>query len=750
MTKRLDGILYQFDLTENRFIYLEGEAMRVSGYPAKNFISGKLKWSEIIYKQDIKLFKKKREQLFKKKNHTANLIYRILHKNGSIRWIRDIAKLTKIDNHHVVNGILYDISEMIEEKERSKKVEFQFKSAVDNSPNIIFTVDRNLNFVYLNAAAEKVFGNLEKLDSKKVSNFISSPIIIKRKKYENDYVKKLVDEIYKGKKFKDVEIKYKDRNGKEIITIARIYPKLTHDGKIETCVFANTDITIRKQKEEKLRAIEKTIEYAHDPIFWVNSKGQIIYANKSACKELGYTKKELLSKTVFDIDPHVKKENWEQHWEKSIERRSYTFETEHKTRDGTIIPVEISVTSFEYNGEIIHSDIVRDISDRKKYEKEIIEAKEKAEANETKFKAAFYTSPDAVNINKLNGEYVEINEGFTRLTGYTEKDVIGKLSSEINIWAIPEDRDKLIAGLMKNGIVENLESLFRAKDGTLIPALMSAKIIYLKNEPHILSITKAIVERKQYENQLLIAKEKAEHSEKLKSAFLAQISHEIRSPLNRILGYVSLIKDFIVENLPEKTNESNEYFNGIEISSQRLIRTIDLILNMAELQTKSYQPLFKEFDLYERLLLLYNEYQNFASVKNLNFELKKKTDDTKILGDEYSVVQIFANLIDNAIKYTEKGSVKIIIDRNKRNQLFVDVADTGIGMSDEFQRELFKPFMQEEIGYSRKYEGNGLGLALVKNYCNINGAIITLKSKKNKGSIFRVVFNRRDFNIDST
>ncbi len=750
LLKNLEGISYQYDLTEKRFIYLKGESKRITGRPADDFISGKVKWRDIVHHHDVKLFEDALQKLLKKKNHTADFIYRILHKDGSTRWIRDLSKLTKVGNHRVINGILFDVSNIILHKGKPKIVEFQFKSAIDNSPNIIFTADRNMNFVYLNNSARKVFGSLKKLKSKKVTDFILPPIIIDGKKHAKSYLKKMVREACTGKKFINIELKYKDRNGKEIITIARIYPEFTYDGKIEACVFANTEITNSKSQENELRALERAIEYSHDPIFWVNSKGQVIYVNKSACKKLGYTKKELLSKTVFDIDPHVKKESWEQHWKRTVARMSYTFETQHKTKNGEIIPVEISVTSFEYNGEIIHSDIVRDISDRKRYEIELIKAKEKAEENETKFKAAFYTSPDAVTINKLNGEYVEINEGFTQWTGWTEKDVIGKLSSEINIWAIPEDREKLIAGLKKNGTVENLESLFRAKDGTLIPALISARIIYLKNIPHILSVTRAIVERKQYESQLLIAKEKAEHSEKLKSAFLAQISHEIRSPLNRILGYVSLIKDFITDNLPEKMNESNKYFDGIEISSKRLIRTIDLILNMSELQTKSYEPLFKEFDIYERLLLLYNEYQNFARVKNLNFELKGKTDDTRIIGDEYSIVQILANLIDNAIKYTEEGKVSIIVDRDKRAQLFVDVADTGIGMSEEFRKELFKPFMQEEIGYSRKYEGSGLGLALVKNYCSINGAIITVKSKKNKGSIFRVVFNRRDFSIDST
>ncbi|HPS85577.1 MAG TPA: PAS domain S-box protein [Spirochaetota bacterium] len=122
--------------------------------------------------------------------------------------------------------------------------------------------------------------------------------------------------------------------------------------------------------------------------------------------------------------------------------------------------------------------------------------------SEEKYRAAFMTSPDAVNINGMDGMYVDINDGFTKLTGYTRDDVIGVLSSEIDIWSRPEDRVKLIKGLTESGSVENLESLFRCKDGSTKTALMSARIIKLKNEPHILSITRDISERKEFERKI--------------------------------------------------------------------------------------------------------------------------------------------------------------------------------------------------------------------------------------------------------
>ncbi len=139
---------------------------------------------------------------------------------------------------------------------------------------------------------------------------------------------------------------------------------------------------------------------------------------------------------------------------------------------------------------------------------ELFFAHEKTIESEEKYRAAFMTSPDSININRLDGLYIDINEGFTALTGYTREDVIGKLSSEIEVWAIPEDREKLVEGLEKNGVMENLESIFRCKDGTLKTGLMSARVININNEPHILSVTRDITKKKEIEERVKSSEER--------------------------------------------------------------------------------------------------------------------------------------------------------------------------------------------------------------------------------------------------
>lgn len=252
------------------------------------------------------------------------------------------------------------------------------------------------------------------------------------------------------------------------------------------------------------------------------------------------------------------------------------------------------------------------------------------------------------------------------------------------------------------------------------------------------SLQNDIKERKIIEQELKNAIDRVEKSEKIKSEFLAQMSHEIRTPINTILSFSGLIKD----ELSQFADEELSYgFSGIQSAGKRLIRTIDLILNMSDFQlgTQDYIP--KEIEICEDILdKLIVEYKVQVNEKKLNLEIINNSKDNKIIADSYSVHQIFANLIDNAIKYTNEGSIVIECNRNENDNLEVIITDTGVGISEEYLPKIFDEFSQEVMGYTREFEGNGLGLALVKRYCELNNAEILVKSKKGEGTKFTVKF----------
>ncbi|MCK9425704.1 MAG: ATP-binding protein [Ignavibacteriaceae bacterium] len=370
-------------------------------------------------------------------------------------------------------------------------------------------------------------------------------------------------------------------------------------------------------------------------------------------------------------------------------------------------------------------------------------------------------------------------EEFTNLTATTDSRLVVSLFSE----CIP---DLIILDLMMphlNGfqVLEQLKGLIPA--GTYLPILVltadvnpNAKQIALAGgasdflskpfdlievDLRIKNLLKTRFLHQQLENQnqileekvkmrtkelemtnreLIEAKEKAEQSDILKSEFLNQMSHEIRTPLNAIVGNADYLNNSFGEKMDADTRDC---FEGIDLASKRIIRTVDLILNTAELQTSGYEPHLEKVDLnFEILYKLYLEHQLSAKQKGLKLMYTCKEIDANVTVDRYSITQIFANLIDNAINYTKNGEIAIQIRKNKTGNVMVEVKDTGIGITKEFLPRIFKPFTQEEQGFTRSYEGNGLGLTLVKRYCEINNAVIEVESEKNVGSTFRVTFSR--------
>jgi signal transduction histidine kinase len=241
------------------------------------------------------------------------------------------------------------------------------------------------------------------------------------------------------------------------------------------------------------------------------------------------------------------------------------------------------------------------------------------------------------------------------------------------------------------------------------------------------------------EQELKAALEKAKESKQLKEYFLAQISHEIRSPLNVIVGYSELIAEELKEvDRPDLLS----ILRSVKNSSKRLYRTFDLLLNMSQIQTGGYEARFEKIDILSILKIIFTEYESIAEEKGLSIILNNLSMSPAIARcDHYSITQVFINLIDNAIKYTKAGTVEIKLYRNNTNEVCVDISDSGKGMSKEFIDNLFTPFTQEEMGYTRRFDGTGLGLAISKNFADLNNAKIKVTSEPNIGTTFTIILN---------
>lgn len=262
----------------------------------------------------------------------------------------------------------------------------------------------------------------------------------------------------------------------------------------------------------------------------------------------------------------------------------------------------------------------------------------------------------------------------------------------------------------------------------------SSDIYMMENISEFIAIA---LRNKLIEEELIKAKEMAEKSNKLKSEFLAQMSHEIRTPVSAIFCFADLIKSGLGDRISEDIEIG---FEAIANGSKRLMRTIDLILDMSSIQTGNYEPKIQRINLNKVLRDVILEFSPQLEKKDVSINYYENSSESVINGDPYTVTNIFVNLIDNAIKFTNYGEITVKVSSGK-NKTVVDISDTGIGISEEYSKNLFAPFSQEEQGYTRRYDGTGLGLALVKKYCELNNADIKVKSEKDRGSTFSVTFN---------
>ena len=359
--------------------------------------------------------------------------------------------------------------------------------------------------------------------------------------------------------------------------------------------------------------------------------------------------------------------------------------------------------------------------------------------SEEQFRLLFNIAPIGMVITTPERNIQKVNKAFESTLGYNSSELLNMTTEDLTYY---EDRERIrkiyrdfLSGKWDN---KTSEIRFVRKDAQIIDVIVRTTIYRDEEGKPALFIEQVIdiTEQNRMQKDLLIAKEKAEESDRMKSAFLAQMSHEIRTPLNVILAASSIFEEEVKEHLDE---DSRQVVDSVKSAGKRLMRTIDLILNMSAVQTGKYEPKLESLMLNDELRNLVEEFKPLCLEKNIGLAFKSHLEEAQIKADKYTFEQIFQNLISNAIKYTRQGRVDVVVF--KTDKIFVEIKDTGIGMSKEYLEKLFIPFSQEIVGQKREFEGNGLGLALVKKYVEINNAAIKVESEKNKGSTFTVIFN---------
>ena len=367
--------------------------------------------------------------------------------------------------------------------------------------------------------------------------------------------------------------------------------------------------------------------------------------------------------------------------------------------------------------------------------------RDRVEASERKLKTIFKATPDILSIMRVDtGVFVDVNDAFERITGYPREEVIGKTTLDIGLVPDTAQREEFYRRLNENGEVHDLELTIKSREGEEKILLMSAEILEIEGDTLLVAHSKDITSRKDAERDLVEAKKTAEQANLAKSQFLAKMSHEIRTPMNGILGMTELALE------TASTDEEREYLQIVKDSGLSLLTIINDILDISKVEAGKLEMVQEEFSLGKMAGSLLNSLVPIAEKKNLALTsfIDPSVPD-RLIGDESRIRQILYNLLGNALKFTEKGEIRLEIKpspgpedppRGDRIELYCAVSDTGVGISKDLHDRIFEDFKQIDNTFARKYSGTGLGLAISKQLIEMMEGGIWLESEPGRGSVF--------------
>ncbi|MBL9137472.1 MAG: PAS domain S-box protein [Verrucomicrobiales bacterium] len=390
--------------------------------------------------------------------------------------------------------------------------------------------------------------------------------------------------------------------------------------------------------------------------------------------------------------------------------------------------------------------IVLESAERERAQRALLES-------EQKFARAFQNTPDALVVTTLDTEeYLEVNEAFCRITGYPKHEILGKHASVLT-WARSEDRQRAIQQLRESQPVRDMESALDSKNGERVDVLVSCDRILVSGRPCLIAVLRDVTARNRADRQLreahadlelrvLVrttelseARDRAESADRTKSAFLAAMSHELRTPLNSILGFTGILHQGLVGPL---NDEQKKQLGMILNSGRHLLSLINDVLDISKIEANQVELLIEPFSLRDSITRACQMVSPLALKKGLRLESTIEDSVGIVVSDRRRVEQILINIINNAVKFTQSGIVKVDCGIEGGCARWT-VTDTGIGIREEDIPKLFRPFQQLDDGLARQHEGTGLGLAICHRLIKLLGGRISVVSEHGKGSAFTVV-----------
>ncbi|GJQ61228.1 MAG: hypothetical protein SCALA702_02810 [Melioribacteraceae bacterium] len=731
MLKNLPGMAYKCKNDEYwTMLYISQGCEKLTGYKYDELLDNKItSFARIIHPND-------RERIFEEVNlaiarkQQFDLEYRIITKDKQIKWVNEKGLRTYDEaTGEVIEGFIMDVSDIKRAQETIRSSRDFYLYLFNIFPNPIFRTNSEGKVDYVNTAWINFTGS--SVEETQGFGWLKNI-------YFEDYIK--FREVYikstREKKPYEYELRLKSVNGDHKWVLVMGIPYNDPDGTYSGYLGTIFNIDERKKSEEALDASMKVYRELFDnnpQPMWVYEVAslKILSVNDAATETYQYTKDEFLKLTLLDLRPEREIRRFLQTLKEHELSETWSAGWIHKRKGGSELEVEIKSHEIPSNDEKkVRLVVATDVTERNLAFRLLKES-------EDKFKTIYETSSIGLFTAREDGTITMANPSFLKMMGYSSLTELTADSMTSPDFYNFTNANYLHEKVLEEGGFRGYETAWINKSGKEIYISLNVEIVEKEGESIFEGTVEDITTRKEIERTLIIAKEEAERSSELKSNFLAQMSHEIRTPINVLISFANLLKDkFPKEQIDDEVNFS---FEAIDSSGHRIIRTVDMLLNMSQIQSGAYKPTREKFNLCQEIIYpLFREFKSFADEKGLTLDISCYSEDCTVTGDMYGTKQIFSHIIDNAIKFTNSGIIEISLDENE-NEYMMLIKDSGVGIADDAINKIFEPFVQEEEGYSRTYDGNGLGLTLVKKYCDLNNYEIIIKSIKNEGTEVKIV-----------
>ncbi len=710
-------------------------------------------------------------------NSIINQERNIHYSSGKKQWAL-ITKLPTRDGEGKITGLMgisTDITKQKHIEEALWESEEKFRSVVEHSHVGIFTIDNDYRFNYANHELCMITGySFSELLGEDFRNLLDKQYL------------KLVEERYrKRQRGEDVPGKYRihivtKNGGKRLVQLSSTVIK-DLSGKVYT-IAQIMDITDEEKAHDALKESEKRFkdmaELLPQTVFEMDRKGNFTFVNENGLNTFGYTKKDLKKrinvKDIISPKDHPKlAEGF-----KNLITGNGPGNIEYKglRKNGGEFQIEIYTAPVKSGKQITGlRGLVIDVTERKRVQAELkAQSKElkklnkeyqqqnkklkdalkelcqgnaelqatyeKLQESEKRFRQLADHMNDIFWLRE-KGEILFINQSFSRVWGISP-DIIIKSPDILHKWIHPDDKHKFYTWIDEDKVKPNtvFSEQYRIIQpngnirwiwARLFPILDSTGKIY-----RTAGIATDITSQKNIEKALKEAKEKAEESDRLKTTFLANFSHEVRTPLNAIMGFSQIL---------EEESQDHRYFNEtlktILNNSIQLQNLIDDILDIAKIESRQLRVNIAGLDVKTLVKEIIKQYQTGNKlIQEKNLALTFKNEDTAgdyfILTDKTRLKQILVNLLDNAIKYTEQGKIELAYEHTPEHGLLFKVTDTGIGVDETIKPYIFDRFRQGQLEQHEKSRGTGLGLAISKGLVELLGGNIWFASETGKGTSF--------------